>query len=264
MKLHFTRTFFVLGALALVSLATHAADSKPRPPLDGTWRWDFAMPDSGVAKPTLKVKTEDDGKLSGAARFRSGSSTPVKNLKLAGDQVSFDVERERDGEKIVTQYRGTLRGDQITGKIISKWTGAEQSYDWNASRFADIEGVWKWRPTFNTNAPGGGPGAGQGARRPGGGGPRGGGLGEATLTLKREEGDRLSGKLNAGRTDQEIKHAHYKDSDVTFQTERERSTGEMSTNWYWGKFNGDAITGQYTTDFSGEIRTNEWRALRGD
>ena len=259
MKLHFTRSVFVCAALALAPLASHAADSKPRPPLDGTWRWDFAMPDSGVARPTLKVKTEDDGQLTGTARFRSGSSTPVKNLKLAGDQVSFDVERERDGEKIVTQYRGTLRGDQITGKIISKWTGAEQSYDWNASRFADIEGVWKWRPTFGTNAPGGGQGAGQGARRRGGGG-----LGEATLTLKREEGDRLSGKLNAGRTDQEIKHAHYKDSDVTFQTERERSTGEMSTNWYWGKFNGDAITGQYTTDFSGEIRTNEWRALRGD
>ncbi len=262
MKLHFTRTVFVLAALAWAPLASHAADAQPRPPLDGTWRWDFAMPDTGVAKPTLRVKTEDDGKLTGTARFRSGSSTPVKNLKLAGDQVSFDVERERDGEKMVTQYRGTLRGDQITGKIISKWTGAEQSYDWTAARFADIEGIWKWRFNFGTNAPGGGQGA---ARRPGGGGPRGGGgSGEVTLTLKREEGDRLSGKLNSGRTDQEIKHAHYKDSDVTFQTERERSTGEMSTNWYWGKFNGDAITGHYTTDFTGEIRTNEWRALRGD
>ena len=258
MKLHFTRTVFVLAALALAPMASRAAEAKPRPPLDGTWRWDFAMPDSGVAKPTLRVKTEDDGKLTGTARFRSGSSTPVKNLKLVDEQVSFDVERERDGEKIVTQYRGTLRGDQITGKIISKWTGAEQSYDWTASRFADIEGIWKWRLSFGTNAPGGGPGA----RRPGGGGPRGGG--EATLTLKREEGDRLSGKLNAGRTDQEIKHAHYKDGDVTFQTERERSTGEQSTNWYWGKFNGEAIVGKYTTDFSGEIRTNEWRALRGD
>ena len=45
---------------------------------------------------------------------------------------------------------------------------------------------------------------------------------------------------------------------------RQRSTGEQSTNWYWGKFSGDTITGQYTTDFSGEIRTNDWRALRGD
>lgn len=264
MKLHFIRTVLVLAVLALMPIANHAADAKPRSPLDGTWRWDFVMPDSGAVRPTLNVKTEDSGKITGIARFRSGSRTPVTNLKFKDNQVSFEVVRERDGEKTVTKYSGVLQGDKITGQVVSKWTGEEQSYDWVASRFADIEGVWKWRFSFGTNAPGG-QGAGQGGgRRGGGGGGRGGGAGEITLTLKREEGEKISGKLNVGRGDQDIKHGLVQGAEVSFQTERERSTGEQSTNWYWGKFSGDTITGKYTTDFGGEIRTNDWRALRGD
>lgn len=261
MKWQPMQNLFAVALMALLPVAVQAADAKPRPPLDGTWRWDFVMPDSGVIKPTLRVKTEDSGKLTGTARFRSGSSTPVTNFKFKDNQVSFEVARERDGEKIITHYSGALQGDKIVGKIVSKWTGEEQSYDWVATRFADIEGVWKWRFSFGTNAPGG-EGAGQGGGRRGGG--RGGGAGEVTLTLKREEGEKLSGKLNVGRGDQEIKHGLVQGSDVSFQTERQRSTGEQSTNWYWGKFSGDTITGKYTTDFSGEIRTNDWRALRGD
>jgi hypothetical protein len=257
MKLPFLRTVLSFAALACAT-NLHAADAtKPRPPLDGTWRWDFVMPDSSIARPTLRVKTENDGKLTGTARFRSGSSTSVKNFKLAGDQVSFDVERERDDEKFVTHYRGTLQGDKITGNITTKWTGDEQSYDWLAVRFADIEGVWKWRPSFGTNAPGGG----QGRRGQGGGR---GGFGEMSLTLKREEGEKISGKVSVAGRDQDIKHGLIKDGEITFQTERQRSTGEMSTNWYWGRLNGDNILGKYTTDLSGERRTNEWRAARGD
>jgi hypothetical protein len=265
MKLTFMRALLIGSALAFATDSTRAADSAhPRPPLDGTWRWDFTMPDSGVARPTLRVKTENDGKLTGTARFRSGSSTPVKNFKLAGDQVSFDVEREREGEKFVTHYRGTLQGDKIIGKITTKWTGDEQNYDWFASRFADIEGVWRWRPSFGTNAPGGRQGGqGQGGGRRGQGGGRG-GFGEMSVTFKREEGDKLSGKVNVAGRDQDIKHALIKDGELSFQTERERSTGEMSTNWYWGKLNGDNIIGKYTTDLGGERRTNDWRAARGD
>lgn len=241
----------VIALLFALPFALLAADAKPRPPLDGTWRWDFVMPDSGVVRPTLNVKTEDNGKITGIARFRSGSRTPVTNFKFADNQVSFEVVRERDGEKTVTKYNGMLQGDKIIGKVVSKWTGEEQSYDWIASRFADIEGVWKWRFSFGTNAPGG---QGEGRR----------GRGEVTLTLKREEGEKISGKLNGRRWDQDIKHGLVQGAEVTFQTERERSNGEHSTNWYWGRFSGDAITGKYTTDFGGEIRTNDWRAARGD
>ena len=250
MKLPFTRIFFGAALVALLPGITLAADAAKTSPLDGTWRWNFTNADSGVIQPTLKVKTEDDGTLTALSRFRSGTSTPVTNFIVSGDQVSFEVVRQRNDETTVTRYHGTFKGDNITGQMVASTAGEEVSRDWNAFRFSDIEGVWKWR-MGGTNAPGG--------RRGGFGG------GEVTLTLKREEGDNISGKIRLGlpgQGEQEIHQAHYQNGNVSFETERTRTDGELSTNYYWGKFSKDAITGKFTTDSGGVHRTNEWRAAR--
>jgi hypothetical protein len=207
------------------------------------------MPDSGKIKPVLRVKTED-GALTGTTRFRAGSTTPVTNLTLNGNAVSFDVMRERDGETTITHYSGTLSGDKIKGKMVSNWLGQEQSYDWEAIRYTDVEGTWKWRFGF-------------GGGRPGGGRQGGGGGSDITLTLKRD-GEKLSGKLSMPRFgDTDIKQGRFKNGEVSFQTERERD-GETSTNFYRGKFSADTIVGYNTSDFGGRVRTNEWRATRAD
>ena len=264
MKLRFSQIICGAALAALLPMTLLAADATKSSPLDGLWRWNFTNADAGVVQPTLRVKTEDDGTITGVSRFRSGTSTNVSNLKLQGDQVSFEVVRERNGEKTVTRYHGTFKGDKITGQVVATTAGAEQSRDWNAFRFSDIEGVWKWRMAGfggGTNAPGGRGAA--GPRRGGaGGGGRGGG--EITLTIKREEGDKISGKINLGFSDQDVHEAHYSDGNVSFQTERTRSDGEQSTNYYWGKFSKDAITGKFTTDAGGVLRTNDWRAARAD
>ena len=71
-------------------------------------------------------------------------------------------------------------------------------------------------------------------------------------------------QVNLGGGDQEIKHGIFKDNDVTFQTERRRSNGEQSTNWFWGKLTRDIITGKHTTDAGGVRGTNTWRAARAE
>ena len=258
MKSQFTWKVCKLGLLVLLSAlpALAADDVKTNSPLDGTWRWEFTMPDSGKVKPNLRIKTEE-GALVGTTRFRTGASTPVTNLTLNGNAVSFEVARERDGETTVTRYSGTLNGDKIKGKMVSNWTGHEQTYDWEAIRYSDVDGTWTWRFGFGGRGGGGGGGA-------GGPGGRGGGGGETTLTLKREPGDKLSGKLNMPRIgDTDIKHGRFKNGEVTFQTERERD-GETSTNYYRGKFSADSIIGTSTGEFGGRVRTNEWRAARAD
>ena len=146
--------------------------------------------------------------------------------------------------------------------------GQEERRDWSAFRFSDIEGVWKWQPAGGfpgaTNTPGGGRGA--GGRRGGPGAGRGGvpGGGGITLTIKREEGDHISGKINLGAAEQEIQEATYHDSTLYFETSRTRSDGELSTNYYWGKFSKDVLSGKYTTDSGGNHRTNDFRAVRAE
>jgi hypothetical protein len=239
-----TRFISALSTASLVWLCAftvHAADNvKTNSPLDGSWRWEFTMPDGGKITPTLRVKTNEKGKLTGISRFRSGSSLPVTNFVLRGNEVSFEVVRQRDGEATVTRYSGVQDGDKITGRMVSNWNGQQETYPWEAIRVSDIEGTWKWR--F--------------AGRGGGGRPI-----DLSLVLKRD-GDKLSGKLNFGGRDTDIHHGRFRTNMVSFYTVRDRD-GEKSTNRYWGTFSGDTIVGFSTSNF-GERRTNEWRAVRAD
>ena len=249
MKSSFHRNIGRLALLLLVSVGRVCAADAARPtsPLEGTWRWSFTMPDGGKITPTLRVKIGEDGVLTGQTRFRAGSSAPVTNLTIKAETVSFEVVRDRDGQTTITRYNGTLAGDKIQGKMISNWTGTEETYDWEAIRFNDVEGTWKWA-------------SGLGGR--GGGGPGRGG-GESMLTLKRD-GDKLSGKYNAGKPGEaDIQHGRFRNSEVSFEIERERN-GDKTTNYYRGKFSGEDITGRSITDFGGRVRTNEWRAVRAD
>jgi hypothetical protein len=240
MKPGFTRSFLTLALFAgLLALATQAADDvKTSSPLDGTWRWEFTMPDGGKITPTLRVRTAENGTIRGTTRFRSGTTTPVTNLTLKGNAVSFEVVRAREEGATVTRYTGIQNGDKIKGRMVSNWNGQEESYPWEAARYNEVEGTWKWRFNF--------------------GGGRG---GDATLTLKRD-GERLTGKLNMGRGAADIHHGRFRKGEVSFHTERERD-GETFTNHYWGKFSGDTIAGWSTSSFGGR-RTNEWRAMRAD
>src|SRR5712671_4655362 len=75
--------------------------------LAGIWKWTFTMPDGSQVTPKLELK-EEDGQLTGTTRLRHGTEAPITNLTVNGNQVSFQVVRERDGQEAVTQYSGIL------------------------------------------------------------------------------------------------------------------------------------------------------------
>src|SRR5262245_33331960 len=145
-----------------------AADPPSATALEGIWKWNFTMPDGSQVTPKLKLKREDD-KMTGTSSFRPGSETPITNLVVNGEELSFQVARERDGRQIVTQYRGIVSGDSIKGKMVSNWSGEEQTFDWKARRVVGVEGTWKWSGSF------------------------GGFRSQSTLKLK-QDGEKVSGK----------------------------------------------------------------------
>ncbi len=196
------------------------------------------MPDGSQVSPILELK-QQNGELVGKTSFRQGTEASITNLTVKGAEISFEVVREREGQVVLTRYEGVWSGDKITGKIASNWTGQEQTYDWQARRLIDANGVWKWSSTF------------------------GGFRSDSRLTIK-QEGDRLTGKLSGGRSgDLDIKHGRFRNGQVTFQTERERD-GETYTNRYQGKLTGNKIVGKMELNFFGQPRTNDWEALRTD
>jgi len=124
------------GLLAFTS-ALQAQDTKADP--TGTWTWSVPGRNGGPARvSTLKLKTEGD-KVTGTITVpgRQGAeptATPIENGKLKGDEVSFTVTREFNGNKMVSKYNGKVTADSIKGKTEFDRNGETQSRDWEAKR----------------------------------------------------------------------------------------------------------------------------------
>jgi hypothetical protein len=120
-----------------MSVAAFAADPS------GTWTFAGGGRGGGGGGPAPEstlVLAMKDGKLTGTltAPGRGGQAAAPVNISAASikdDVVSFTVERNFNGNTVVTKYSGKLEGDTITGKAEGPGRdGAVQTRDWNAKR----------------------------------------------------------------------------------------------------------------------------------
>ena len=98
----------------------------------GTWNTALILSDGNRIEGTLKLKQDGD-KLTGAA-IRNENETPIQDGKIAGDEITFKVTRDRDGRKVTAKYRGKITGDSVKGKVESDWSGDWQTLDWEGTR----------------------------------------------------------------------------------------------------------------------------------
>ena len=132
-------TTVTCAILALTTVA-QAQDKKADP--TGTWTWSRPGRDGGPARvSTLKLKADGD-KLTGSITspgFQGGQAqtTSIENGKMKGDEISFAVTREFNGNKRTSKYSGKISGDSIKGKMEFERNGETQSQDWEAKRGAD-------------------------------------------------------------------------------------------------------------------------------
>jgi hypothetical protein len=129
------------AALALGGIATASAEDKV-PSATGTWTWTTPSRDGGEGrKMTLELK-QDGEKLTGKLSFpgRDGGAareTEIADGSVKGEEVTFSVTREFNGNKFTSKYTGKLSADAITGKIESKdRDGNDRSRDWTAKKEA--------------------------------------------------------------------------------------------------------------------------------
>ena len=120
----------VVCLLLTLSLTARAQDKKIDP--TGTWKWSFTGQNGQTREVTLKLKLEGD-KLSGTVSGRGGE-TAIEEAKLKGEEISFQVTREFNGNKVTSKYAGKISGDAIKGKVETERNGQPQSRDWEAKR----------------------------------------------------------------------------------------------------------------------------------
>ncbi len=135
----FIRTLACL-ALALGFTAQLRADDK-KADATGTWTWTTPGRNGGEPrKMTLKLKAEGEkltGKLAMPTRDGESMETEISDGKVKGEDVSFTVTREFNGNKFVMKYSGKLSPDAIKGKMEFERNGESQSRDWEAKRATD-------------------------------------------------------------------------------------------------------------------------------
>jgi hypothetical protein len=122
----------LLASLVLVLTSAAFADDKKPASVDGTWTWKYKLRDGTEGEAKLKLK-QDGEKLTGTYIAREGAETAIEDGKIAGDELTFTVNRMVGDQKMKFDYKGKLERDTITGKIMF---GREKPtpHDWEAKR----------------------------------------------------------------------------------------------------------------------------------
>lgn len=96
----------------------------------GTWRW--TAPGKGKSLCTLEVDQryqQIQGTLS-----RGGEKTALADARVAGDRIAFSIEEEANGAKTIREFAGTVKGNTLTGTIVSRHGAGAQNRRWRAVR----------------------------------------------------------------------------------------------------------------------------------
>src|SRR5258706_7023684 len=100
---------------------------------DVTGKWVAQQPGQGgnVREVTYNLKADGD-KLTGEMVGAQGPAAAITNGKIAGDDISFTVKREFNGNSVVISYKGKVSGDEI--KLSMMREGADQARGFTAKR----------------------------------------------------------------------------------------------------------------------------------
>lgn len=126
------KTILQITACLALTLALNASAEDKKIDLNGTWKSSFTNQDGQVRESTFTLKAEGE-KVTGTISGRN-NDTAIEEGKIKGDEVSFQVTREFNGNKMVIKYTGKVSGDTITGKSESQRDGQPRSRDWVAKR----------------------------------------------------------------------------------------------------------------------------------
>src|SRR5262249_23645669 len=110
-----------------LTASTRAEDKKSDPV--GTWKWSITTPNGQTRETTLKIAK--DGDKYSAMIGRGNRETKADKVEFKNGELSFEVSRERQGQKNTAKYKGKVEGDTIKGTID---IGRGSPRDWEAKR----------------------------------------------------------------------------------------------------------------------------------
>jgi hypothetical protein len=116
-----TKWFLVL--LTLFAISASATD------VAGTWKASIETP-NGTMENTFVFKL-DAGKLTGTVTGQMGEA-PISEGKLDGDNISFAVVRDFNGQQFKITYSGKVNGNEM--KLTLHFPGRDEGFDMTAKK----------------------------------------------------------------------------------------------------------------------------------
>jgi hypothetical protein len=104
-NMHNRKLFWAFALVAVLALTAFAAD------VTGKWKAEFPGRDGQTMTSTLTLKAEGET-LTGTISGRMGE-TPISEGKISGDDISFVVVRNFQGQEMKSKYTGKVAGDEI-------------------------------------------------------------------------------------------------------------------------------------------------------
>ena len=119
------RNCFLIAAMAvLLAMTVTAAD------VSGKWSAQVPGRNGQMRDTTFNLKADGD-KLTGTMSGPQGG-IEIKDGKVSGNDISFKVPLEFNGNSFVLIFKGTISGDQI--KFTRGREGADQTQEFTAKR----------------------------------------------------------------------------------------------------------------------------------
>ncbi|MGA2327393.1 MAG: hypothetical protein ABSH05_14005 [Bryobacteraceae bacterium] len=103
--MHNRKLFWALALVGVLALSAFAAD------VSGKWKAEFETPNGQTRTSNLTLKADGET-LTGTISGRGGD-TAISEGKVSGDEISFVVVRDFQGQQMKSQYKGKVAGDEI-------------------------------------------------------------------------------------------------------------------------------------------------------
>jgi predicted RNA-binding protein len=155
-----SKVAFLVWMLVLTPCILLAQDgTKSNVDPSGTWRWEYDL-DGTQFKDLVRLKVGQENKetkereLKGKYESSSGRKINIENGKISGDKVSFEFKVNYQGMDVKLEFEGTLKNDNLSGKVKASTNDGSRDLDWSATRSVladDVVGKWKLRIDANGN-----------------------------------------------------------------------------------------------------------------
>ena len=100
---------------------------------EGTWKWTTLGFGGSRAESKLVLKLEGE-KLTGKLTAARLGENDISHGKFKDGRLSFEVEKDREGEKYLSRFSGRLAGKRIVGKTEVTFAGRSRTNAWLAVR----------------------------------------------------------------------------------------------------------------------------------